>query len=140
MIAITEDNQNIEITRGDATQKDYNVLAFKFPIYNVETQQEEDYEFQPTDKITFVCFEKKGYTKEEIIRKNYLVSDLGYVQPTTIVELPLTSEDTKKFPLLNKGKKYWFDLVLNDEVTILGMDSEGARTITVFPEVGEGVI
>ncbi len=138
MIAITEDNQNIEITRGDATQKDYNILAFKFPIYNVETQQEEDYEFKPTDKITFVCFDKKGYTKEEILRKSYLVSDLGYTQNTTIVELPLTSEDTKKFPLLNKGKTYWFDLVLNDEVTILGMDSEGARTIKVFPESGEG--
>jgi hypothetical protein len=140
MIAITEDNQNIEITRGDATQKEYNVLAFKFPIYNVETQQEEDYEFKPTDKITFVCFNKKGYTKEEILRKNYLVSDLGYTQPTPIVELPLTSEDTKKFPLLNKSKTYWFDLVLNDEVTILGMDSEGARTIKVFPESGEGVM
>lgn len=138
MIAITEDNQNIEITRGDATQKDYNVLAFKFPIYNVETQQEEDYEFKPTDKITFVCFDKKGYTKEEILRKSYLVSEVGYTQPTTIVELPLTSEDTKKFPLLNKAKTYWFDLVLNDEVTILGMDSEGARTIKVFPESGEG--
>lgn len=140
MIAITEDNQNLEITRGDATQKDYNVLAFKFPIYNVETQQEEDYEFKPTDKITFVCFHKKGYTKEEILRKNYLVSDLGYTQPTPIVELPLTSEDTKKFPLLNKSKTYWFDLVLNDEVTILGMDSEGAKTIKVFPESGEGVM
>lgn len=140
MIAITEDNQNIEITRGDATQKDYNILAFKFPIYNVETQQEEDYEFKPTDKITFVCFDKKGYTKEEILRKSYLVSDIGYTQPTTIVELPLTSEDTKKFPLSNKAKTYWFDLVLNDEVTILGMDSEGARTIKVFPESGEGVM
>lgn len=140
MIAITEDNQNLEITRGDATQKDYNVLAFKFPIYNVETKQEEDYEFKPTDKITFVCLNKKGYTKEEILRKNYLVSDLGYTQPTPIVELPLTSEDTKKFPLLNKSKTYWFDLVLNDEVTILGMDSEGARTIKVFPESGEGVM
>lgn len=137
MIAIQEDNKTIEITRGDATQKEYNVLAFKFPIYNVETQQEEDYEFKPEDKISFVVFPKKGYMKEELLRKNYKVSDLGYVSPTTIVELPLTSEDTRKFPLSSKKQTYWYDLVLNDEVTMLGMDEDGASNIIVYPEAGE---
>ena len=141
MIAFHEDGRTIELTRGDATQEKYNNLGFRFPIYNVGTGQEEYYEFQPTDKITFVCFPKKGYTNEEILRKEYFVKDLGHVKPTITVGLPLTSEDTKKFPLANKPKRYWYDLVLNDETTIFGMESEnGACQIIVNPESGEGVI
>lgn len=138
MIAFQDDGRTIELTRGDSTQKQFNKLGFQFPIYNTETKQEELYIFQPTDKISFVVFPKKSYTKEEILRKEYLVSDAGHVKPTDIVELLLTSEDTKKFPLLNKQKTYWYDIVLNDEVTIFGMDSEGASRIIVYPESGEG--
>lgn len=136
MISVDEEN-TIYLTRGDATQENFNRLAFQFPIFNIQTQQEELYQFQPTDKITFVVMEKKGYTKEEILRKEYTISDLGYVSPTNTPELPLTAEDTKVFELTAKKKTYWYDLVLNDEVTMLGMDDEGAKKIIIFPEVGE---
>lgn len=137
MIKIDEDN-TIYLTRGDATQEKFNRLAFQFPIFNISTQQEELYQFQLTDKITFVVVDKKGYDKEEILRKEYLISDLGYINPTTTPELPLTAEETKVFELTSKKKTYWYDLVLNDEITMLGMDNEGAKKIIIFPEVGEG--
>lgn len=134
MIAIGEDGKTIHLTRGDATSKSYNRLAFNFPIYNFGTGQEEYYEFQITDKIAFICFEKKGYTKEEILRKEYTLEEIGYTEPTTVVEIPLTEEDTKKFPLTNKAQTYWYDIVLNDTTTILGFDDEGAKLIRVYPE------
>lgn len=137
MIAIGEDNQTIHITRGDSTQKNFNKLAFQFPIYNLETGQEELYEFQLDDKISFVVVDKKGYTKEEVLRKDYTLRDIGYTEPTTTPELPLTAEETKLFALANKKKTYWYDLVLNDETTILGLDDEGAKKIIVYPEVEE---
>jgi hypothetical protein len=137
MIAIDEDNTTILITRGDATQEKFNRLAFQFPIFNIETQQEELYEFQPDDKISFVAMEKKGYDKEEILRKEYTLREIGYIVPTTTPEIPLTAEDTKAFPLANKKKTYWYDLALNDETTILGSDHEGAKKIIVFPESEE---
>ena len=135
MIAIEE--TTIHLTRGDATQDKYNKLAFIFPIYNFATQQEENYKFQPDDKITFVVVNKKGYTKEEILRKEYTLRDIGYTEETEIAELPLTEEETKQFPLSDKAQTYWYDLILNDDTTMLGFDDEGAKKIIVYPEVEE---
>lgn len=137
MIGIGEDNQTLYITRGDSTQEKFNRLAFQYPIYNIATKQEELYEFQPDDKITFVVMNKNGYLKEELLRKEYTLREMGYLAPTTTPELPLTAEDTKALPLANKKKTYNYDLVLNDEITILGYDDEGAKKLILFPEVEE---
>lgn len=134
MIKIGEDQTTIHLTRGDATGIKHNILAFKYPIYNFQTEEEEDYEFQPTDKISFICLKKKGYTEEEVLRKEYTLKEIGYTAPTTVVEIPLTAEDTKVFPLINKAQTFWYDLVLNDTTTILGFDDEGAKKIIVYPE------
>ena len=137
MILIDDDNTTIHLTRGDATNNDYYRLAVQFPIYNYDTEEEELYEFQTTDKLRFTAFDKKGYTKKEIFSIEKTISELGYTDPTTTPELVLTSEDTKKFPLENKRKTYWYDLVLNDTTTIIGMDDEGAKKIIVYPEAEE---
>lgn len=135
MIAI--EGTTIHLTRGDATQDKYNRLAVIFPIYNFGTKQEENYKFKPDDKITFVVINKKGYTKEEILRKEYTLREIGYTEETEIAELPLTEEDTKTFPLSDKAKTYWYDLVLNDTTTMLGLDNEGAKKIIIYPEAEE---
>ena len=137
MIAIDAETKTIYITRGDATQKSFNRLAFTFPIYNFETKQEEDYLFQLDDKISFVVVEKKGYTKTEVLRKEYTLRDIGYVEPSTTPEILLTEEDTKSFDLANKAKTYWYDICLNDTTTILGFDDEGGKQLVVFPEADE---
>lgn len=136
MIDIGEDKKTILLTRGDKTDK-YRKLAFQYPIYNLATGQEELYEFQPEDKISFVVFNKKGYTKTEVLRVEKTLLEMGYLEPTTTPEIQLTEEDTKSFDLLNKSKTYWYDLVLNDSTTLLGYDDEGPKTIIVYPEAEE---
>jgi hypothetical protein len=136
MLAIGEDRQTIYLTRGDVTDKFHN-LAFYYPIYNFETEEEEKYQFQPTDKIAFVVKEKKGYTKEEILRVEKTLKEMGYTAPTEYPEIILTEEDTKVFDLLDKRKTYWYDIVLNDTTTILGYDIDGAKKLVIFPEAGE---
>lgn len=136
MIRIGEDKTTIYITRGDTTGE-FNKLAFCLPIFNAETQEDEYYEFKPTDKISFVAFNKKSYTKYEILRKEYILKDIGYTENTIVPEIPLSEEDTKAFPLKNKSTTYWYDIVLNDTLTILGFDHNGAKKIIVYPEVGE---
>lgn len=133
MIRQSEDRKTIYITRGDATIGEFNKLAFCLPIFNAETQEDEYYEFKPTDKISFVVYDKKGYTKKEILRKDYILKDIGYTENTTTPAIPLTDEDTKVFPLKNKSATYWYDIVLNDTLTILGFDDEGAKKIIVYP-------
>lgn len=137
MIKIDEDQTTIHLTRGDVTTKEFNKLAFHCPFYNAETDEEEDYVFKPNDKISFVVFEKKGYTKNEVLRKDFTLKEIGYTEPTTHPEIPLDEIDTKQFPLTNKPKTYWYDLVLNDTATIIGYDEDGAKRIIVYPEADE---
>ena len=138
MMAINPDDEvTLYLTRGDATHENYNRLAFYFPIKNITTGEIENYEFQLDDKITFVVFEKKGYTKLEVLKKDYTLRDIGYVNPTQYPEIVLTEEDTKKFELTNKRKVYWYDLILNDDTTILGYDDENAKKLIVFPGAEE---
>lgn len=136
MIAIGEDRRTIYLTRGDATNEFFR-LAFYFPIWNYETQEEEKYTFQLTDKIAFVVKEKKGYTKTEVLRIEKTLAEMGEVEPTQYPEIQLTEEDTKAFDLLTKKKTYFYDIVLNDSTTILGYDMEGASKLIIFPEAGE---
>ena len=132
MIAIDEDETTIHLTRGDATGTDYNKLALQFPLWNDDLEIEELYEFQNGDKIRFTVYEKNGYTKPEILSKEYTIET-----PTTTPQIVLTEEDTKAFEQLNKSMTYWYDIVLNDDTTILGYDDEGAKKIIVYPESEE---
>ena len=137
MIAIDDDQTTIHLTKGDATGSEINRLALQYPIWDFENEEETLYEFQLSDKLTFTIFEKKGYTKVELLKKSYTIASLGYVLPTTTPELVLTDDDTKVFEQLNKRQTYWYDIVLNDTTTILGMDEDGAKKIIVYPEAEE---
>lgn len=137
MIAIDTDLTTIHITRGDKTTGEFNRLCLKCTYYDAVEEEEVEYKFQPTDKISFVVYEKKGYTKCEILRKDFILEDIGYTEETTCPEIPLDEVDTKKFPLKNKATTYWYVITLNDTATILGHDEDGAKKIIVYPEAEE---
>ena len=118
---------------GYATHSDYNRIAFYFPIWDAEAEEETKYEFQTTDKITFIVYETKGYTKRELLKIEKTLAELGYTAPTETPELQLTSEDTMVFPLENKKHTYNYEIILNDDTTILGSDDEGDKKIIVYP-------
>lgn len=133
MIKIDEDQTTIHLTRGDATHESYNRIAFYFPIWDYEQEEETKYEFQLTDTITFIVYETKGYTKRELLKVEKTIAQLGYVEPTETPELVLTSEDTSVFPLDNKKHTYNYEIILNGDTTILGSDDEGDKKIIVYP-------
>ena len=136
MIAIDDDKTTIRLTRGDNTDE-YHRIAVIYPIWDYTQEKEILYEFQLTDKITFSVYDKKGYRKTPVFSKSFKLSDISYTTPTTSVEIPLSSTETKSFELLDKPKTYWYDIVLNDTTTILGYDEEGAKAIIVYPEAEE---
>lgn len=116
MIKIDEE-KTIYITRGDSTNE-----INKLPIsYN-------DYEFKENDKLKLVVMEKKGYTKEIILEKDFIVKENA-----DEVFLVLSSDDTLEFPLENKKITYWYDIILNDETTIYGFDENNAKKLVVYP-------
>ena len=132
MIAI-QDERTLIMTRGDETNE-LNHIAFYLPIYNSVTGEEEKYSFKPTDKITFIVSERKGYNKTKVIEIEHTLREMGYLEETQFPELILTAEDTRKFDLLNKKRTYWYELVLNDSCTIIGhSNDEGASKLIVLP-------
>ena len=128
LVVDPDDNVTIHLTRGDKV----NNLSFYYPIYNSDTHEEENYVFKVGDKISFIVKKKKGYTKGEVLRKEFYIEE-----ETEFPEIKLTPKDTKKFELKNKKETYWYDIVLNDDITILGYDEDGAKKIIVYPEGGE---
>ena len=65
-----EDKTTLMLTRGDSTDGYNNKICFTVPYYDEDTGQEEYKYVEITDKISFVVYEKKGYTKKEILRKD----------------------------------------------------------------------
>lgn len=112
-----DDEKTIHITRGDITNE-INKLPISY----------DNYEFQKDDKIKLIVIEKKGYTKEIILEKENIVSE-----NSEIVYFNLSKEDTLKFPLNNKKTTYWYDIILNDETTLIGFDEENSKKLIVYP-------
>lgn len=133
MLSIGDDQRTIYFTRGNETNE-MNHLAFYLPVYNSATGKEENYKFKPTDKISLIVSERKGYTKSKVLVIEHTLREMGYVLETEYPELILTAEDTNEFDYLNKNQTYWYEVVLNDTHTIIGHDpEEGAAKFVVLP-------
>lgn len=137
MITVDKDGTTIRVTRGDATGGYNNKLAFKCPYIDMKTKEKKEMIIKLNDVISFVVYEKKGYTKKEILRKDYTLRKIGYRKETTTPELPLEEIETKKFPLTNKPVTYWYDIVINNKYTVIGYDEKGPKKIVVYPEADE---
>lgn len=137
MVSLDEDRTTIRVTRGDATGSYNNKLCFCCPYLDADEGEEKYKVIGLNDVISFVVYEKKGYTKREILRKDYTLRGLGYTSGSKYPELPLEEIDTKKFPLKNKPVTYWYNIVLNNKYTVVGHDEDGAKKIIVYPETEE---
>lgn len=124
MLTIDRD-YNIELTRGD-------VLPLNITATNKDGT---DYEFKTDDVIRFKIIEKDKCNCV-IVQKDVIVK-----QPTTMVQLDLTKDDTKIGKLINKPVDYWYEVELNPDTnpqTIIGYTKEsGGKLFTLLPEGGD---
>lgn len=124
MLTIDRD-YNIELTRGD-------VLPLNITATNKDGT---DYEFKTDDVIRFKIIEKDKCNCV-IVQKDVTVK-----QPTTMVQLDLTKDDTKIGKLINKPVDYWYEVELNPDTnpqTIIGYTKEnGGKLFTLLPEGGD---
>lgn len=119
----SEDEYTIHLTRGDRCT---------FKVYAVDEKTQEHYYFPAGCYVTFAIIPKLGYTTGTLLRKTVYVTE-----DTTEVEFTLTEEDTKIGDMIDKKQKYWYNVVVNDDITIIGSDENGEKTIIIYPEVGE---
>lgn len=124
MLRLDDDNVTLNLTRGDRGT---------FRAYVIDSKTQERYIFPAGCWVSFVIVNKKGYTLEKpLLRKKVYVPE-----DTDEVEFTLTAMDTKIGNMIDKKQKYWYNIVINDDVTILGSDENGEKQIIIYPEVGE---
>lgn len=113
---------NIEVTRGD-------VLPLSI---SAKGKDGADYVFQTGDVIRIKVMERK--------KCNCVVlsKDVTIEEETTIVDIDLTSEETKIGTLISKPVDYWYEVELNPDTrcqTIIGYTrDDGAKIFTLLPE------
>jgi len=136
MIKIDDDLTTIHMTRGDWTNDEYDRIAFYFPIWDYEEEEETKYEFQLTDELSFYIYEKKGYTKKPITTLTWNISD--YFETATTTPIIPFDELEDIFEETSKPKTYFYELKLNHHTTIIGSDEDGDKKLIVYPSTYEG--
>lgn len=120
MFTINTD-KSIHITRGDAA-----ILAVSAVGSNNES-----YVFKEGDSVRLRVFEKGDFGSV------ILTKEVSVVAETTIVDIQISSDDTKIGSLINKPKDYWYEIELNPDTypqTIIGYDNDGPKVFRLFPE------
>ena len=115
----------IHLTRGD-------IATIEVKAKN---NDETDYTFQKGDVVRLNVFKSKDCGCV------VLTKDVTVNEESTSVDISLTSEDTTIDELINKPKKYWYEVILNPETneqTIIGYDLDGEKEFWLYPEAKEG--
>lgn len=124
MFKIDNKTKQISITRGDIALIDFSPL----------NEDDNEYVFKANDVVRFKVFERKE------TEKVYLVKDFNATANQTSIEISLTSEDTKIGDLIDKPKKYWYEIELNPDTnpqTLICYDDEGEKLFVLYPEGGD---
>lgn len=120
MFQINED-KSIYLTRGD-------IASIEVATTDIEGNP---YTFGNGDVVRLKVFEKKD-CECVVLQKDVVVNG-----ETTVVDIFLTSEDTKIGGLIDKPKEYQYEIELNPDTapqTFIGHDEEGAKVFKLFPE------
>lgn len=89
------------------------------------------YQFQIGDKITFNIYEKNGYGKEPLMTKEVEVTEVS-----DNVNIVLNENDTTFGNPVNKETIYWYDITLNDSLTVVCYNEDGAKEFIQYPAKG----
>lgn len=119
---VINDDLSINLTRGDVAV--FGVTA---------TIDGQACEFKKGDVIRFKVFAKKDCEDVAVVK------DVEVTEPTGMVEISLTKEDTTIGEVISKPTDYWYEVELNPDThpqTIIGYDEDGAKIFKLFPEGG----
>lgn len=117
------EGHTISLTRGDKCTITLKVSPKK------NNEEESDYIFKPSDIVSFAVYNKKGLNNEPLLKKEIVI-----VAETNIVDICLSSQDTKIGEMSNKPIEYWYEIQLNYSQTIIGYDESGPKVLILYPE------
>lgn len=106
---------------------DYNEISI-----SIDTLTMVYYQFQVGDKITFNIYEKNGYNKEPLMSKEIEITEIS-----ESVNIPLLEENTTFGNPVNKATIFWYDITLNDNLTVVCFNEDGAKEFIEYPAKGD---
>lgn len=112
------EEKTIRISRGNKA-----TIELKVPV------DDDYYEFQINDKIALKIYEQKGLNK---IYLKKIITDIKQASKT--VDINIKASDSEIGELENKPITYWYEIILNDEQTLIGYDDEGPKEFILYPE------
>lgn len=125
-----EDSSNIvywyDEKKNVVYDNDYNEVSISLETLNMIC-----YQFQPGDKVTFNIYEKNGYGKNPLLKKEIDVTEIS-----DNVNIVLTEKDTTFGNPVNKETIFWYDITLNDNMTVICYNEDGAKEFIEYPAKG----
>lgn len=113
--------------KNELYDSDYNVSNVSIDTLNMVY-----YQFQTGDKITFSIYGKNGYDKAPVMTK-----EVNVTEETESVYIELTEEETTFGNPVNKPTIFWYDVTLNDNLTVICYDEDGAKEFIEYPAKGD---
>ena len=121
-----DDDNNIHCTRGDSTETLDNPLEFCF-----EDKDGNPFEFTAGQIAVFKVFNPKN-VNEVVIQK-----EIEIEETCTSVFVPLTEEDTSFGDPINKPVTYAYEFSIDDNSTLIGLDTDQQPKFILLPEGGD---
>ena len=138
-IPITDANDYIKYKDASGNEYWYNTksevlydASYKETSVTLDTLSMVYYQFQVGDKITLNIYEKNGYGKQPLMTK-----EIEVLEAAEVVDIPLTEDDTTFGSPVNKATIFWYDITLNNDLTIVCYDEDGAKEFIVYPAKGD---
>jgi len=111
-------DKNIHITRGDEA--------------SIKITGDVPFKAGDSLKLSIV---KKGDYKEVLFQKKYDI-----LEDCESFYISLTSDDTRFGDVISKRTVYWYEIEYNDNQTIIGYDTDGAKQFILYPEADDKVV
>ena len=112
------EGKTIKFSRGDD-------ITFDFSCKDENNNQ---YTFMVGDTIQFRIFNANGYGTEAILSKEITVGE-----ETTVIPINLSSSDTMIGEDINSAVKYWYEISINEDTTVIGYDNSGPALLYLLP-------
>lgn len=121
-----DEDGNIHCTRGDSTEILNNPLEFCFT-----DSSGNPFHFSAGQTCIFKVFNQKDYNDVKIQKEVEVQEDC------TSVFIPLTEQDTSFGEPIQKEVKYYYEFSIEDEATLIGLDTKEKPLFILLPEGGE---
>lgn len=121
----------------DKTRKKLYDEDYEESSVDLSTLTLQYYEFEEGDTIKFNIYDRKGYDKETLVSKEVVVTSTMISEDATEVDILLYETDTTFGELSNKPITYWYDITLNEDMTIVCYNEDGAQEFIQYPAKGD---